>query len=109
MTLGGLCMAAANVIMVLAAVLAGETGKASWLWLFVYSAVLTLGEIYLSPISLSLYSKAAPPQILSTMMAVNFIPNFLGGGFLQGWLGSFWSSMDKSNFFLMITAISDVA
>ncbi len=109
MTLGCLCMAAANVIMVLAAVLAGETGKASWLWLFVYSAVLTLGEIYLSPISLSLYSKAAPPQILSTMMAVNFIPNFLGGGFLQGWLGSFWSSMDKSNFFLMITAISGVA
>ncbi len=43
------------------------------------------------------------------MMAVNFIPNFLGGGFLQGWLGSFWSSMDKSNFLLMITAISGVA
>ena len=27
---------------------------------------MTIGEIYLSPISLSLYSKVAPPQILST-------------------------------------------
>ena len=106
---GCLYMAAANLIMVVAALLAGETGKSSWLWLFVYSAVLTVGEIYLSPISLSLYSKAAPPQILSTMMAVNFIPNFLGGGFLQGWLGTFWSVMSKADFFLMIAAISAVA
>jgi POT family proton-dependent oligopeptide transporter len=68
-----------------------------------------MGEIYLSPISLSLYSKVAPPQILSTMMAVNFIPNFLGGGFLQGWLGTFWSVMSKVDFFLMIAAISAVA
>jgi len=106
---GCLYMAAANLIMVVAALLSGDTGKASWLWLFVYSAVLTVGEIYLSPISLSLYSKVAPPQILSTMMAVNFIPNFIGGGFLQGWLGTFWSSMSKADFFLMIAAIAAVA
>jgi len=89
--------------------LAGETGKASWLWLVVYIVVLTIGEIYLSPISLSLYSKVAPPQILSTMIAINFVPNFLGGGFLQGWLGSYWSSMSKADFFLMIATISAVA
>ena len=32
------------------------------------------------------------------MMAVNFLPNFLGGGFLQGWLGTYWDKMDKSAF-----------
>jgi proton-dependent oligopeptide transporter, POT family len=106
---GCVYMAAANLIMVGAVLLAGETGKSSWLWLFVYSAVLTVGEIYLSPISLSLYSKVAPAQILSLMMAVNFIPNFLGGGWLQGWLGTFWSTMSKSDFFLMIAAISAAA
>jgi POT family proton-dependent oligopeptide transporter len=79
------------------------------MWLMVYFAVLTVGEVYLSPISQSLYSKASPPQIVSTMMAVNFLPNFLGGGFLQGWLGSFWSSMGKVEFFLMIAAIAAVA
>jgi POT family proton-dependent oligopeptide transporter len=43
------------------------------------------------------------------MMAVTFVPNFLGGGFLQGWLGSFWSSMSKLDFFLMIAALSAAA
>jgi POT family proton-dependent oligopeptide transporter len=102
-------MMVANLIMVAAVMLAGEAGKASWLWVVVYIVVLTIGEIYLSPISLSLYSKVAPPQILSTMIAINFIPNFLGGGFLQGWLGTYWSSMGKADFFLMIAAISAVA
>ena len=87
----------------------GRFRKASWIWLFAYFAVLTVGELYLSPVSLSLYSKASPPQIVSTMMAVNFIPNFIGGGFLQGWLGSFWSSMGKTEFFLMISAIAALA
>ena len=109
MIFGCVCMVAANLIMVVAAVLAGAQGKASWIWLFAYFAVLTVGELYLSPVSLSLYSKASPPQIVSTMMAVNFIPNFIGGGFLQGWLGSFWSSMGKTEFFLMIAAIAALA
>jgi proton-dependent oligopeptide transporter, POT family len=109
MALGCLCMTAANLLMVAAALATGEAGKASWLWLFAYFVILTLGELYLSPTSLSLYSKVAPAQILSTMMAVNFIPNFLGGGFLQGWLGSYWSSMSKVSFFLMIAGISAIA
>ncbi len=100
------CMAAANLIMAMAAHFAGGGGKVSWLWLMAYFAILTLGELYLSPVSLSLYSKASPAQIVSTMMAVNFIPNFIGGGLLQGWLGSHWSSMDKMTFFLMIAAIA---
>jgi POT family proton-dependent oligopeptide transporter len=31
------------------------------------------------------------------------------GNFIAGWLGSFWSSMDKQTFFLMIAAIAAVA
>jgi len=109
MVIGCGCMVAANLIMALAAVLAGPAGKASWYWLFWYFAVLTVGELYLAPISLSLYSKASPPQLVSTLMAAGFIPNFLGGGFLQGWLGAFWSAMGKPEFFLMIAAIAAAA
>ena len=71
--------------------------------------LITTGEIYLSPISLSLYSKAAPLRLASVMIAVNFVPNFLGGGFLQGWLGTFWERMDHASFFLMIAAIAACA
>lgn len=109
MTIGCFAMALANLLMVGAVMLAGEAGRSDWLWLFVYSAILTLGEIYLYPIGLSLYSRVSPPQIVSTMIAVSFIPLFLGGGFLQGWLGTYWSSMAKQDFFLMIAVISTVA
>jgi len=83
--------------------------KASWLWLALYSALVTLGELYLSPISLSLYSKVAPLKIASLMMAVNFLPNFLGGGLLQGYLGTYWTAMGKPAFFLMIAGVSALA
>ena len=83
----------------------GGAGKISWLWLLAYFILITTGEIYLSPISLSLYSKVAPVRIVSLMIAVNFLPNFLGGGFLQGWLGTLWERMTHPVFFLMIAAI----
>ncbi|HVW73311.1 MAG TPA: peptide MFS transporter [Rhizomicrobium sp.] len=83
--------------------------KASWLWSLLYSALVTLGELYLSPISLSLYSKVAPLKIASLMMAVNFLPNFLGGGLLQGYLGTYWTAMSRPAFFLMIAGISTLA
>jgi POT family proton-dependent oligopeptide transporter len=83
--------------------------KASWLWLVLYSALVTLGELYLSPISLSLYSKVAPLKIASLMMAVNFLPNFLGGGLLQGYLGTYWTAMGKPAFFMMIAGVSAFA
>lgn len=85
---------------------AGGYGRISWLWLAGYNAFLTSGEIYLSPISQSLFSKVSPLRIVSVMMAVVFVPNFLGGGFLQGWIGTFWEKMPHPTFFLMIAAIS---
>ena len=94
MVIGCSLMAAANLVMALAAWQAGG-GKVPLAVAGLYFAVMTVGEIYLYPSSLSLYSKVAPLRIVSLIMAVNFLPNFLGGGFLQGWLGGFWGMMDK--------------
>ena len=70
--------------------------------------MLTVGELYISPIGLSLVSKVAPVRILSMMMGVWLATSFTGG-FMAGWLGTFWSSMDKVHFFLMIAAIAGAA
>ena len=83
--------------------------KVSWLWVLAYFVIITTGEIYLSPISLSLYSKIAPLRIASFMIAVNFIQNFVGGGFLQGYLGTYWEKMSHTAFFLMIAGFGLVA
>ncbi len=74
-------------------------------WLVGAMAVQTLGELYLSPVSLSLFSRAAPAKMASFMMGVNFLSNF-AGNYMAGYLGSFWSGMSKVHFFGMIAGIS---
>jgi len=85
-----------------------DGGKASWLWLLAFFVVITIGELYLSPTSLSLVTKIAPSSLLSMMMGVWLSTSFVGG-FLAGYLGTFWSSMEKGNFFLMLAIISAAA
>ena len=78
---------------------------ASVLWILAALALQTVGELYLSPVGLSLFSRTAPAKYLSVMMAVNFMSLSIGF-YLAGYLASFWSSMQKANFFAMITAIA---
>jgi POT family proton-dependent oligopeptide transporter len=87
---------------------AGSGGKANWVWLLAYFAAVTLGELYLSPIGLSLISKTVPRSILSMMMGVWLATSFTGN-FIAGWLGSFWSAMGKPQFFLMIAGVAATA
>jgi POT family proton-dependent oligopeptide transporter len=79
--------------------------KVSVLWLVGAMALLTIGELYLSPVSLSLFSKAAPARVASLMMGVNFLSN-CAGNFLAGYLGQFWEGMHKTAFFGMIAVVS---
>jgi POT family proton-dependent oligopeptide transporter len=104
MAMGCLGCALAYVILALAAHQAGD-GKVSWLWLFGYFVVVTVAELYLSPIGLSLVTKVAPASILSLMMGLWLATSFVGN-LLAGWLGGFWSSMDRPDFFLMIAGVS---
>ena len=107
MALGCFGLALANAILIAAAWQAGA-GKASWLWLFAYFIVLTIGELYISPIGLSLVSQVAPARFLSLTMGAWLATSFVGN-FGAGWLGSFWSSMDKAYFFALMSAIAFVA
>jgi POT family proton-dependent oligopeptide transporter len=107
MALGCFLNAAAYLVLFAAALHAGAD-KASWLWLAGYFVVITVGELYLSPIALSLVSKVAPAHCLSMMMGLWLATSFFGG-FLAGYLGSFWSGMAKSDFFLLIAAIATLA
>jgi POT family proton-dependent oligopeptide transporter len=107
MAFGCFGVTAANLVKAFAAFHAGS-GQASWLWVLGSIAIITVGELYLSPVGLSLVTKVAPVRILSMMMGVWLATSFTGG-FLAGWLGSFWSRMEKPHFFLMIAAISALA
>ena len=107
MSLGCFGVVAANLVKAFAAYQAGA-GQANWLWVLGSIAIITVGELYLSPVGLSLVTKVAPARILSMMMGVWLSTNFIGG-FLAGYLGSFWSRMQPVQFFLMIAAVATVA
>ena len=103
------CFGVALAYLILAAAAWGaDGGKASWLWLTLYFVVLTIGELYLSPVGLSLVTKVAPARAVSMMMGLWLATSFIGN-FLAGYLGSFWSSMAKDSFFVMIAVIAALA
>jgi POT family proton-dependent oligopeptide transporter len=104
MSMGFMILSISYLILAGAQFMAGSA-QVHWLWCIGYFAVFTLGELYFSPVGLSLYSKAAPPQVAALMMAV-FLATSFPGNFIAGWLGKFYSTMGNSEFFLMIAAIA---
>ncbi len=108
MAIGCFGVTLANLVMAYAALHVSGGAKASWLWLLGYFVIITIGELYLSPVGLSLVSKVAPARVLSLMMGVWLATSFVGN-FMAGWLGSFWSSMEKPAFFVMIAGLAALA
>jgi len=99
MAFGCLCVALANLLMAAAA--SSAAGNASALWLVGYFVLATIGELHLAPVGLALISRLAPAGMTSILMGVWFATT-LPADILGGFLGGFWSSMAKANFFLMI-------
>jgi POT family proton-dependent oligopeptide transporter len=107
MALGCFGVTAADLIRAFAAFHAGS-GQANWLWVLLSISVITMGELYLSPVGLSLVTKVAPARIISMMMGIWLATSFTGG-FLAGFLGSFWSGMTPPQFFLLTAGIAALA
>ena len=105
---GLLCIALANMVMVVATSGLAPSAKASPLWLVGYFTIVTIGELHLAPVGLALISRLAPTRVLSLMMGLWFAATF-PGDVLGGWLGGFWSTMEKAHFFLMIGSIAGLA
>lgn len=78
-----------------------QDAKVSSWWLIATYGVITVGELCLSPMGLSLVSKLSPPRITSIMMGGFFLSTSLGNK-LSGVLSGMWETYDdKTYFFLM--------
>lgn len=97
----GLLISALSVLVMVAAVKAGNNGaeKVSVWWLIGSYGVVTIGELFLSPMGLSLVSKLSPVRITSLMMGGWFLSTSIGNK-LSGILASKWDEYDdKANYF----------
>ena len=63
------------------------------LWLVIVYVVLTLGELMLSPIGLSMITKLAPPKLVSVVMGL-WMASFAAGNYFAGVLESILHNMN---------------
>ncbi|MEN9743038.1 MAG: hypothetical protein RLZZ65_843 [Bacteroidota bacterium] len=99
----GLVITALSALVMVGAVFATNdmTIKASSMWLFASYGVITVGELCLSPMGLSLVSKLSPPRITALMMGGYFLAISVGNK-LSGMLSSLWETFpQKQNFFYL--------
>lgn len=97
----GLLISALSVLVMVAAVKTGNNGaeKVSVWWLVASYGVITVGELLLSPMGLSLVSKLSPERITSLMMGGWFLSTSIGNK-LSGVLSSQWDKYDdKASYF----------
>jgi POT family proton-dependent oligopeptide transporter len=97
----GLLISALSVLVMVAAVHIGNNGteKVSVWWLVANYGVITIGELFLSPMGLSVVSKLSPKNITALMMGGWFLSTSIGNK-LSGVLASLWDTYDdKANFF----------
>jgi POT family proton-dependent oligopeptide transporter len=80
--------------------------RVSPLWLVGAYGVLTLGELMLSPMGLSLVSKVAPRHLRGIMMGGWFVATAIGNKLTQ--IGQLWDDMPHSSFWLLLAGCAVV-
>ena len=95
-------------MMAVAGLAGGDQGRVSAAWLVTAYLLIALAEICLSPMGLSLVSRIAPVRQRGTMMGAWFVATALGG-YLAGFLGTFWYRIPHSTFFLLVAGVAGVA
>jgi POT family proton-dependent oligopeptide transporter len=107
MALGALLVAGAYLLLAAVAFTAGS-GRASWLWLTLFFAVFTLGELYILPTGLGLFARLAPIGFGATTVAAWFFAIFTGSA-SAGVVGTLWTHVSHAQFFAVLMVISLMA
>ncbi len=102
----GMLLTTVSLLLMVLAGLAGGDGatKVSWLWLVLFYAVITVGELCLSPMALSLVTKLSPKRFVGLTMGGWFLATAFGNNF-SGFFGGLESKMSPTSFFLLLASI----
>jgi POT family proton-dependent oligopeptide transporter len=95
----------AYAVMVAAGRMGGDTGEVSPFWLVGCYALLTIAELWLSPIGLSLTSKLAPPRYRGLWMGFWFLATSVGNKLVHV-VGQYWDEVPPSQLFLVLVVSS---
>jgi len=103
----GLVLTTASLlIMALAGALSDNgTEKVAGLWLASFYAIVTLGELCLSPMGLSLVTKLTPKRLVGLTMGGWFLATSFGNNF-SGFFGGIQGQMTPVSFFLLLAFLA---
>lgn len=104
MAIGAALLGVSFLVLIFAVTDLGPTEKISFAWLGLCSLIYTLGELYLSPIGLSLVTKVAPHRLAGMLMGMWFLSTFFGN-YLSGYIGTFYEKMSHEDFFLLLAGL----
>jgi POT family proton-dependent oligopeptide transporter len=105
MAIGCFLLGVSFLVMIPAGHIVDSGQKASFGWLVGCGGLLTLGEIYLSPVGLSLVTKISPVRIVSMMMGFWFLSSFFGN-YMSGYVATWANRMSGPAFFLLDAVIA---
>ena len=91
-------------LMSIACLAGGNTGRVSPWWLIGAYAIVSLGELMLSPMGLSLVSKVAPAHMRGLMMGGWFVATAIGNKLTA--IGIYWRIWDHSTFFFILATMA---
>jgi len=83
-------------------------GPAHWLWLVLFFAIFTFGELFILPTGLGLFARLAPKGLGATTVAAWYLAIFTGS-LSAGFVGSLWSRIGHGAFFLLLAVIAAAA
>ena len=83
-------------------------GSANWIWLALFFAIFTLGELYILPTGLCLFISLAPAGFGKTTVAAWFLAIFTGS-LAAGAIGTLWSHMQHAAYFVILALLGMTA
>ncbi len=103
----GLCLTSASLLLMALGGLFSDGGdaKVSGMWLVGFYAIITIGELLLSPMGLSLVTKLAPKRLVGLAMGGWFLATAFGNNF-SGFFGGIQHMMKPVPFFLVLAGLA---
>ncbi|MGZ6019574.1 MAG: peptide MFS transporter [Phenylobacterium sp.] len=103
----GLAVAAYG-LLALGAAVAGPAAKVPLVWALGFHLIVQTAYLFVYPIGMALFSRAAPPAINSLMIGIYFLSVF-AGSLLVGWVGQFYERLSAPAYWLLHSAAAGVA
>jgi POT family proton-dependent oligopeptide transporter len=99
---------AAYALLALGAAVTGPSGKVPLAWALGFHLIEQTAYLFVYPIGMALFSRAAPPAINSLMIGIYFLSVF-AGSLLVGWVGQFYETMSAPAYWLLHSAAAGLA